>query len=114
MRGVGLLDDFSFLAFVVPAVLALGSSYGFALLLRSRLKMIARPVRLFIAAIAPLAVVFGYFRVWDAIEFARHQAQHPGDGYMGPLAILVYGFPIFVVLAIVSVSLAAYTFSRRV
>ncbi|WP_370179592.1 hypothetical protein [Alteriqipengyuania sp.] len=110
---MGELDDFYVLAFAVPTVLALGTAYGMARLLRSRLESVVSPVRFVVAATAPMAVIFGYFIIWDAIELARHRAEYGDMGYMGPLGMLVYGFPIYVALVVACILVAAFTFHSR-
>ena len=71
------------------------SALAFPKLIKSYLPSVPDEIRLLFAATLPAISVIGYFLALNAIEHARHVAEDPDGGFMGPLVLLFVGFPIF-------------------
>lgn len=100
------------LVVAVPGCVAFAVAYLAGFWLSSNLIFLPAPIRVTCAGIVPTIVVVGCFWVWHKIDYASHQAEHGDVGYMGPLTLLIYGWPIFLLLAIGSFLFAAHTFYK--
>ena len=80
---------------MLPFIIALASALVLPKLIKKHVNMRLEELKILIAAILPLICVVGYFWALDALEYQSHVAEDPDGGFMGPLALLLIGFPIF-------------------
>ncbi len=60
----------------------------------------------------PISVIVLALYVWHEIDLARYEASGSEEGFMSPLAILIYGFP-FVMMIVIACFVAALWAGRR-
>jgi hypothetical protein len=100
------------LVVAVPGCFALAVAYTAGSWFRSKLTFLPIPIRVTVAGFLPSVAVVGCFWIWHEIDYASHQAERGDLGYMGPLVILLYGWPFFLFIAIGSCLFAVYTFNK--
>lgn len=100
------------LLLAVPIVLSLTTAFVLGRTLKRHWRMVPARVRFMFANLAPVIVTIMYFWVFDQIDFALHRANGGSDEYMGPMVVLVYGFPIFALLFVASFFVASYRFAE--
>lgn len=69
--------------------------------------------QIFVAGLAPLVLLVTILWVWDRIERAEHAAQGLGPEYMGPLLLLIYGFPFLIIMVVVDFLAAIAALKRQ-
>lgn len=100
------------LVFAVPACVAFAVAYFAGVWLRPNLTFLPALIRVTGAGLAPSFAVVGCFWIWHEIEYALYQAEHSDVGFMSPLVALLYGAPVFLLLAIGSFLFALRTFYK--
>lgn len=95
--------------FIMPIILSLlavtaGLSWFIMRLLGDRW---ARPGRIFVAGISPFILILLAIGIWHYVELREYQASESQEGFMGPLLILLYGFPYFIVMLVIDFAVAA-------
>lgn len=102
-----------FLIMELPITIAFLSAIWAGSSLSQRLLFIPSPIRVIVAMAAPVITVLSYFWIYDRIEFARHQAKGEDEGFMGPFLVLIYAFPIWIVVALCAFAMAAHCFYSK-
>jgi hypothetical protein len=64
------------------------------------------------AGLLPFFLTAIVIMIWHWIERARYVASGSQEGFMGPGLLLLYGFPIFIIMVVVDI-LAAISVLRR-
>lgn len=100
------------LLLAAPILLGLAAAFLGGRVLKRNAKQVPVALRFVLANIFPVMVVVAYFWIFQQIDFAIHRANGGSDEYMGPMTILVYGYPIFALTFIISFFLASYRFSE--
>jgi hypothetical protein len=68
--------------------------------------------RVLAAGIAPMMLLIATLWVWDKVARAQLSTMEQQEGYMGPLLLLLYGFPFLVIMLVANV-LAAIAALRK-
>ena len=100
------------LVVAVPGCVAIAVAYFAGIWLRSNMTFLPAPIRVSLAGFAPSIAIVGFFWTLHEIDYALYQAEHGDAGYMSPLVALLYGAPVFLVIAIGSFFFAARTFYK--
>ena len=103
---------FIILGLVLPITVALLSAFFLGLFLGWRFKRIPVFLKVLVAGILPVGLVLGYFIVWDRIEYAKHVAENGDVGWMGPIVLLVYTYPIWIIVFGLGFPLSLYAVKR--
>jgi hypothetical protein len=69
-------------------------SAGIASLLRRRYGVEGRLRRILIAGFEPTLLIVVALSIWQVVARMEFDRTHHEDGFMGPLVILIYGFPL--------------------
>ena len=72
-----------------------------------------RPASILIAGFAPVVLIVSAIGIWNQVELSAYRASGSQEGYMGPLLILLYGFPYFVIMVVVDLVAAASAGKRK-
>ena len=75
-------------------------------------KRVPTSLRFILANLFPVAIVLAYLWIFQQIDLAIHRVNGGSDEYMGPMTILIYGYPIFALTFIISFFLASYRFAE--
>ena len=102
---------FDWLLILLPIALAFVLAVFVGRVLKRRLRTIPLFVKACLAVLLPTFFVVAYFWIWQVIDFSTHQADG-GSPYMGPFVFLIYGWPIFGLVSLLSGFLAAYIFAE--
>ena len=101
---------FVLLLLVLPIALSFVTAFFLGREMKRRCTWMPKRLRLLAAAMSPIIAVLGYFWIFQQIDFAMHKASGGGSDYMGPMAILLYGGPLFGAVFVFSCFLASYRF----
>jgi hypothetical protein len=71
-----------------------------------------RPLKVLIAGLLPTVTTIVFIGIWHYVELENYRESGSQDGFMGPLVILVYGFPIFLLMLIADLIAAAIASKR--
>jgi hypothetical protein len=66
-----------------------------------------------ISGFGPLIIIIAGLALWHFVEFSAYQASGSQDGFMGPLLILLYGFPYFVIMVFLNLAAAILAVARK-
>ncbi len=72
---------------------------------------LARFKSFIIAGSVPVILVTLALGIWHFVELSAYRASGSREGFMGPLLILLYGFPYFVIM--IAVDLVAAALARK-
>lgn len=61
-----------------------------------------------VAALSPIV----YFSAWQSVEVALRDVRGDTSDYMGPMTMLIYGFPIFMLVTLACLIVGGYTSVR--
>ena len=100
------------LLIVAPGLLSLIAAFVGGGVLKRRATQVPAVLRFGLAIVSPVLIVLAYFWIFHRIDFAIHRAIGGSEEYMGPMAVLVYGSPIFALIFIASFFLASYRFAE--
>ena len=100
------------LLLVAPILLSLTAAFFGGKVLKRNATRVPTALRFVLANLLPVILVLAYFWIFQQIDFAIHRANGGSDEYMGPMTMLVYGFPIFAITFIISFFLASYRFAE--
>ena len=95
-----------------PFIAAFLSAYFLARLLGKRATGMPNALKVFIAGLAGVIAPIVYLWVLQTVDVALREARGDTSDYMGPMVLLIYGFPFFVISSILSFVLA-YFGARR-
>ena len=84
--------------------LVLGGAIWLAFFVVRRLQKAGLPKALRIVAgtLVPISLIVLALYVWHAFSLASYEASGSEEGFMSPLAILIYGFPFVILIVIAS------------
>lgn len=57
-------------------------------------------LRIMIAGFLPTVLIVLAIGIWHYVELAEYRTSGSLDGFMGPLLILIYGFPFFIITVV--------------
>ncbi|MEX0341777.1 MAG: hypothetical protein AB3N06_04255 [Erythrobacter sp.] len=100
------------LLLAAPILLSLAAAFFGGRVLKRNVTRVPATLRFVLANLFPVILVLAYLWIFQQIDFAIHRANGGSDEYMGPMAILVYGYPIFALTFIISFFLASYRFAE--
>ena len=102
---------FYFIAFLgFPIGMSFVIAFAIGRFFRTRAKAIPSVFKVLIAWIVSAGFPIAYYWVWQAIEIAHREAVGDTSAYMGPIVILVYGFPIFLISTTVCLFIAGHAY----
>jgi hypothetical protein len=93
------------LLFAGPAL-----AVGLAIALKRRSILKSRTLRVLVAGFAPsmlIVLVLSAWQVQARTEFDQ-TLHEPGDGFMGPLLFLIYGYPVFLAHLLMNLAVAGW------
>lgn len=98
--------------FIAPIPIALITAFWAGHLLAVRAKSFSLAFKVGLGGLAGMIAPVVYLWIWQMIEVAIREARGDTSDYMGPMVLLVYGFPIFVIISILCFVLAASAIRR--
>ncbi|TRD12421.1 hypothetical protein FGU71_11470 [Erythrobacter insulae] len=69
-------------------------------------------LRVFLAGLAGVIASVGYLWIWEAIEVALRDSRGDTSDYMGPMVMLVYGYPLFIITWLLCFAMAGFAVWR--
>lgn len=100
------------LLLVAPILLSFAAAFFGGRFLKRNATRVPPVLRFVLANLFPVMVVLAYFWISQQIDFALHRANGGRDEYMGPMVVLIYGYPIFALTLIISFFVASYRFAE--
>lgn len=98
---------------VMPFVITFGVAYGAGVILRRRFPETGSASKIVVAGSLGVIAPVVYLWLWQTIEVWMREAAGDESGYMGPMVLLVYGFPLFLISSILSFVLAGFAVRRE-
>lgn len=102
----------SFVLFLAPFPIALLSAFVAGHLLARRAASMPGAITVLLAGLAGVIASVGYLWFWEAIEVAIRDARGDTSDYMGPMVMLVYGYPLFIITWLLCFVMAGYAVRR--
>ena len=100
------------LLLVAPILLSLAAAFLGGKVLKRNATRVPVALRFVLANLFPVLLVLAYFWIFQQIDFAIHRAHGGSDEYMGPMVALIYGYPIFALIFVISFFVASYRFAE--
>lgn len=102
----------SFILFFAPIPIALLTAFFTGRLLERRATTMSGGLKVFVGGLAGVVAPVAYLWIWQTIEVAMREARGDTSEYMGPLVLLVYGYPVFIIVWILCFVFAAFAVRR--
>ncbi len=103
------MSDEIWLPLIVAAIIAITSVVSFfgIRFLDRRMPIKYSLPKIIVAGIFPSILIVAILAVWHYFEYQAY-LRGPREGFMGPLLLLIYGFPYFIINLLCNLFVAGY------